>query len=65
MTADKGTFTPEPTCTDGCHSGPWADFDHYCDTAGIKDGEEGAAFGAWLNASTGWDGEMGQVVEDE
>lgn len=51
----------EPRCPGKCHSGDFADFDHYCDSAGIKPGEEPAAFAAWLNACTGWDGKMGQV----
>lgn len=38
-----------------------ADFDHYCDAAGIQPGEEPAAFAAWLNAGTGWDGKTGEI----
>lgn len=38
-----------------------ADFDHYCESARIQSGEEPAAFAAWLNALSGWDGEMEQV----
>lgn len=49
----------------GCHSGDCADFDHYCDSAGIAPGEEPAAFAAWLNAISGWDGPMGQVEPDQ
>lgn len=51
-----GQITIEPRCLTGCHSGGFADFDHYCDVAGIQPGEEGPAFAAWLNALTGWDG---------
>jgi hypothetical protein len=54
-------ITFEPICPGGCHGGNFADFDHYCDSAGIQPGEEPAAFAAWMNALTGWDGPMGQV----
>ena len=36
------------TCDTGCHSGDFADFDHYCETQGFADGEQGEAFGHWL-----------------
>jgi len=35
-------------CTTGCHSGSFADFDHYFEVEGWSDGEEGEAFGHWL-----------------
>lgn len=55
--------TFEAVCPGQCHSGGFADFDHYCDSAGIQDAEEGPAFAAWLNASTGgqWDGKAERV----
>jgi DNA (cytosine-5)-methyltransferase 1 len=34
----------------GCHSGPFADFDHYCDSAQIAPEDAPVAFGAWLEA---------------
>ena len=37
----------------GCHTGDFADFDHYCDDAGIEPGEAPVAFAAWLEAITG------------
>lgn len=43
----------ETRCPGGCHSGDFADFDHYCDDAGIKPGDEPVAFAAWLEAITG------------
>jgi hypothetical protein len=55
----------EARCPDDCHQhqGGFADFDHYCDSAGIKPGEEPVAFAAWLNAVSGWDGEMREVTD--
>lgn len=50
--------TPEPICTGDCHRGDLRDFDHYCDSINATPGETPAAFGAWLNAMTGWDGQM-------
>lgn len=54
----------ESRCTGDCHDGLTADFDHYVDSAGVKPGEEGPAFAAWLNAISGdvWDGKAGPVV---
>jgi hypothetical protein len=52
----------EARCPGDCHAGGFADFDHYCDSADIKPGEEPAAFAAWLNAISGWDGPMGKVT---
>jgi len=54
-------FKIEPKCPGGCHGGDFADFDHYCDAAVIKPGEEGPAFAAWLNALSGWDGPAGPI----
>lgn len=36
------------------------DFDRYCDEHDVQDGEEPAAFAAWLNERTGWDGLMSE-----
>lgn len=47
---------PEPICTGDCHAGDFRDFDHYCDSINATMDETPAAFGAWLNAMTGWDG---------
>lgn len=40
--------TPDPFRCTGCHTGDFAEFDHYFDVMGFKDGEEGEAFGHWL-----------------
>lgn len=40
-------------------------FDAYCEKHGIKPGEEPAAFAAYLNEKTGWDGQMRQVPDTE
>ena len=45
----------------GCHEGDFPDFDHYMDANGLTDDEAPAAFGAWLNGTTGWDGKQGKV----
>lgn len=37
-----------------------ADFDRYCDEHNIAADETPAAFAAWLNQQTGWDGDMAQ-----
>lgn len=39
----------------------FSDFDRYCDEHNIQSGEEPAAFAAWLNEQTGWDGPMGEA----
>lgn len=38
----------EPFTCPGCHSGDFADFDHYFEVEGWEDGQEGDAFGCWL-----------------
>ena len=43
-------YTPEPT------GGPLADFARYCQERGIREGEEAAAFAAWLSGRPGWAG---------
>ena len=42
---------------------PFADFDRYVEEHNIKDNELGAAFGAWLNKVSGWDGKIEKVEE--
>lgn len=39
------------------------DFDRYCEEHDITDDEVPAAFAAWMNLETGWDGQMGQEGE--
>lgn len=36
-------------------------FDEYCERLDIQPGEEPAAFGAYLNSQTGWDGKIEEV----
>lgn len=36
------------------------DFDRYCAVHGITPDETPAAFAAWLNGETGWDGDVAQ-----
>ena len=43
----------------------FSDFDRYCDEHNIQPGEEPAAFAAWLNEKTEWDGPMGKVGDDD
>ena len=63
----SGAVKVEPVCPGPpeCdrHGGDMPDFDHYCDAAGIQPGEEPAAFAAWLNAMSGWDGDVAEVEE--
>ena len=40
---------------------PFDDFDRYCLENNIQEHELGAAFGAWLNKTSGWDGLMERV----
>lgn len=58
----SSTFAVEPHCPGTCHTGDFRDFDHYCDVAGVQPGEEPYAFAAWLNALTGWDGQMSRCT---
>jgi hypothetical protein len=39
------------------------DFDRFCDEHNITPDEVPAAFAAWLNRTTGWDGDMAEVAE--
>lgn len=39
----------------------YEDFDEYCDANSITQEEAPAAFAAWLNQLTGWDGDMEQI----
>jgi hypothetical protein len=55
--SDVSINDPDATCP-GCHSGDFPDFDHYVEAKGLTPDEIGAGFGAWMNASTGWDGDQ-------
>ncbi|WP_372659850.1 hypothetical protein [Amycolatopsis kentuckyensis] len=57
--------SPDPaadTVCPGCHSGDFPDFDHFVQARAIAPEDVGAAFGAWLNLTAGWDGDQDQVV---
>lgn len=41
----------------------FTEFDEYCDAHNIQPGEEPAAFGAWLNSTSGWDGKQEEVKQ--
>ena len=40
---------------------PLTDFDTFVETHNIKPEEVGAAFGAWMNGATGWDGDVQKI----
>lgn len=40
-------------CTTGCHTGDFADFDHFCDVTGVTTDETPAAFAVWLSGRSG------------
>jgi hypothetical protein len=40
------------------------EFDQYVIDHNIQPHELGAAFGAWMNGATGWDGKMQQVTKE-
>ena len=41
------------TCSGECHSGDWADFDHFCDVIGVTEDETPVAFAIWIEGLTG------------
>lgn len=53
----------DPFLCDGCHTGNWSGFDHFCGVFGVKTEELPLAFAAYLGGKTGWDGEFGEVAE--
>lgn len=55
----------DPFNCGGCHSGSFADFDHFCDVLGVTDEELPHAFAAWLGGVTTWDGQYGPVAPTE
>lgn len=54
------TMGPDPFSCDGCHSGDFTGFDHFCDTLNVMTHELPQAFAAWLGHTTNWDGKYGQ-----
>lgn len=55
------THDPDPWRCNGCHTGDFAGFDHFCDALNVTDAETPYAFGAWLARTTSWDGKMEKV----
>lgn len=45
-----------------CHSGQWAEFDHFCDALSVQTDELPHAFAAFLGHRTGWDGRYSQLA---
>ena len=41
------------------------EFDAYCTEHNITPDEAPAAFGAWLNSSSGWDGAQSAILDGE
>lgn len=52
---------PDPFVCTGCHSGDFADFDHFCDALDVTTEELPHAFAAWLGHRTGWDGRYEEI----
>jgi hypothetical protein len=50
-----------PFVCPGCHTGDFADFDHFCDVLNVQDHELPHAFAAWLANRTDWDGRYEKV----
>lgn len=51
--------TADAVCPGPCHAGSdFADFDHFVDARRIALEDVGAAFGAWVNLTSGWDGDQ-------
>ncbi len=44
-----------------CHSGDFADFDHFCDALKVNNDELPQAFAAWLGRRFNWDGNYQEV----
>jgi len=55
----------DPFVCPGCHTGDFADFDHYCDVLGISMDDTPEAFAKWLAGKTGKEVEYGQVKPAE
>ena len=53
----------DPFVCDGCHSGDFPGFDHFCDALNVKTEELGPAFAAWLGGTTDWDGDYEEVTD--
>lgn len=54
----------DPWHCNGCHSGDFADFDHFCDVLNIPMDETPIAFAVWLGGPDGerWQGTYGRVA---
>lgn len=51
----------DPFMCDGCHTGDFADFDHFCDVLNVTTDELPQAFAAWLGGTMNWDGDYGPI----
>lgn len=51
----------DPFRCPGCHSGDFADFDHYCDVLAVPKEMVPHAFAAWLAGSFDWRGTYAEV----
>jgi hypothetical protein len=54
-------MSADPFVCDGCHTGDFHEFDHFCDVLDVKDVETPHAFAAWLANKTEWDGTYGPL----
>lgn len=54
----------DPFTCPGCHSGDFADFDHYCDVMEVPMDKTPHAFAAWLAGKHDWSGEYGPVERE-
>ena len=57
-------MVPDPFDCSGCHTGNFAEFDHFCDVLGVTDDEAPHAFAAWMGHKTSWDGDY-ERIENE
>lgn len=64
-TPNSTDLAADAVCPGPCHAGSdFADFDHFVDARKIPREDVGAAFGAWLNLTTGWNGDQDQALPD-
>ena len=54
----------DPFVCNGCHTGDFSEFDHFCDVLDVTTDELPHAFAAWLGGTTDWDGDY-EPVSDE
>lgn len=51
----------DPFNCEGCHTGDFHEFDHFCDVLEVQQHELPHAFAAWLANKTTWDGKYTKV----